>query len=656
MRTLRGRAARTEGGQVLVIVALGLVVLLGAAAFTIDLGRRAAEERYLQNAADAAALAGCRALIAGATDSAAQQEADDVARANLSASPSGTDAVLPAVGDALAYADGHAGDPAFLEAGILISSSSVRVAITDYVSATVGAIVGAPKLKAQGRARCEPQGGPAVPIVARRYANPPGPANGFVDYMATSGTSGIGQVDTNQTVDGSGLIGYAGTGRTPASETDPGPVYDLYGPGAKASNANDFRGFIALDVRNFQDTTSRIYYNKVTSGTNVQTLKGMQGEYLLTGRYPGPMFPPVTSPADPNDQVAVMSGNDSNMVVGNFDKVFDVGDRVLLALYNGTVMEIPDFSIAPPAAFVLPANGTTLMGPSFTVSRNDAFTSTVTLRLRGDTDAAASGHPEFNIVPDPAVTPPAAGFMNEPTWSSNVFIPAKQGTRIDTSNIQTNTIPPGIYSVWLEGKSGDPYYQTRRVPVPVQVGGAVRDFSLQNSTTTGSVASLGASLTLPIIVSTAKSNNAASWGSATNAVSLTWDSASFTDCSLTPKAIAPGQITFSPSSPALVPTEAGASADLTISTVGLNAGCYRFNVRGTGTNGAGQPVTHIQPVTFTVATSASSGSYVDIIGFAVFKVTGIDANSISGQAVSGAYADPQALALMRAMEPRLVDW
>jgi Flp pilus assembly protein TadG len=252
-------APRAEAGQVLVIVALGLVVLLGAAAFTIDLGRRAAEERYLQNAADAAALAGCRALINGATDSAAKQAADTVARANLTASPSGTDFSLPAVADPLVYADGHAGDPSYLDAGILVSTASVRVAITTYVPATIGAIVGAPNLKAQGRARCEPQGGPAVPIVARRYANPPGPANGFVDYMATSGTSTVGQVDTNQTIDANGLIGYSGTGRTPASETDPGPEFELYGPGAKATNANDFRGFIALDVRNFQDTTSRVY-------------------------------------------------------------------------------------------------------------------------------------------------------------------------------------------------------------------------------------------------------------------------------------------------------------------------------------------------------------------------------------------------------------
>jgi hypothetical protein len=490
--------------------------------------------------------------------------------------------------------------------------------------------------------------------VARRYANPPGPANGFVDYMATSGTSTVGQVDTNQTIDANGLIGYSGTGRTPASETDPGPEFELYGPGAKATNANDFRGFIALDVRNFQDTTSRVYYNNVTAGTNVQTLKNMQGAYLLSGRYPGPMFPAVTSPADPNDQVAVMSGNDSNMVVGNFDRVFDVDDRVLLALYNGTVMEIPDFSISPPAAFVLPATGITATGPSFTVSKNDAFTSTVTLKLRGDFGATLAGHPEYNIVPDPAVTPPAAGFMNEPTWSTNVFVPAKQGTRVDTSNIQTNTIPAGIYTVWLEGKSGDPYYQTRRVPVPVQIGGAVRDFSLKNSTTTGSVASLGGSLTLPIIVSTDKSTKVTSWGS-TNAVSVSWDTDSFTDCSLTPKTIAPGQITFSPGT-SLVPNEAGASTNLTISTVGLNAGCYRFNVRASGTNAAGQPVTHIQPITFTVATSASSGSYVDIIGFAVFKITDISANSISGRAVSGAYADPTANTLMRAMQPRLVDW
>ena len=104
------------------------------------------------------------------------------------------------------------------------------------------------------------------------------------------------------------------------------------------------------------------------------------------------------------------------------------------------------------------------------------------------------------------------------------------------------------------------------------------------------------------------------------------------------------------------PTLDGTVSTLTVSTVGLAAGCYRLNIRATGTNGDNQPVTHIQPITFTVATSASTGSYVDIIGFAVFKITAVDPNTISGQAVTGAYADPNANGLRRAQTPRLVAW
>ena len=100
------------------------------------------------------------------------------------------------------------------------------------------------------------QGGPAVPIVARRYDSAPGPGGGFIDYLATIATSATGAVDT---VD---PWGYGG--RTPASEAAPGPTFELYGPGAKAANDSSFRGFIALDVRNFESTTSRVYYNGVT--------------------------------------------------------------------------------------------------------------------------------------------------------------------------------------------------------------------------------------------------------------------------------------------------------------------------------------------------------------------------------------------------------
>jgi hypothetical protein len=636
----------SQRGQVLVIFSILLVLLLAFAGLAIDVGRQNAEQRHIQTAADAAALAACQALIEGASDAAASTAGRTVARINIERSPTGTNAQI-AVDTARMYEDGHAGDPAYLLSGILVSGTTVRVAIWSSVETTLARVIGIPTMDSSARAKCELQGGPAIPIVARRYAAAPGPGAGFTDFLATSGTSTSGAVDAFS------VLGY--DGRTPASEVDPGPVFELYGPGAKASNESSFRGFVALDVRNFQSTTSRVYYNGVMPGISETTLKDKEGDYLLTG-YPGPMFPSITSPADPNDQVAVLLGNDSPMVVGNFEDVFEVGDRMLLGVYNGTVMQIPDFAISPPAAITVPSTTTSpVTGPNFTVSRNDEFNSTVTLHLHGDVAATAIGHPEWDILPDPPVSPPAAGDMNEPTWSSDVFIPAKTGTTVTMTGIRTNAIPAGIYTTWLEGHSGNPYFQTRRSPVPVKVGGAQRDFSLANSTTNATIATMGGSTSIPIYVTTTN-QSATRWGAGGSAVTLGVDASSFTDCSYVPATIGAGQLTLSPT--AVTPTTSGSGAlsTLTISSVGLAPGCYRFNVRGYGTNGDGQPVVHIQPITLLVATATSGGSYVDLIGFAVFQVTGIDANSIYGQAVTGGYADQDNSSLRRAQRARLRPW
>lgn len=640
------RAGVAERGQVLVMVAVLLVVLLGFTGVAIDLGRQNAEQRHIQTAADAAALAACRALIDGASDAAAATAARNVARINLTGSPSGT-ATSIAPDNAREYEDGHAGDPTYLTSGVIVSGTSVRVAISSTIQTTLARVVGVPTLDTGARARCQTQGGPAIPIVARRYDGAPGPNNGFTDYVATAATANNGQVDPNN------VLGY--DGRTPASELEPGPTFELYGPGAKASNESSFRGFVALDVRNFQSTTSRVYYNEVPPGVTENTLKDMQGDYLLTG-YKGPMFPPVTSPADPNDQVAVLLGNDSPMVVHNFRSVFAAGDRVLLGVYNGTVMQIPDFAITPPSAITLPSTTPTpASGPNFTVTRNDSFSSTVTLHLHGDAASTTVGHPEWDIVPDPSVTPPAAGDMNQPTWSTDVFIPAKNGTNVAMNAISTNAIPAGIYTVWLEGHSGNPYFQTRRVPVPVKVGGAQRDFSLANSTTTTSIPAMGGSASIPIYVSTTTASGT-KWGSTGGAVTLGVDESSFSDCSFGPATIGAGQLTLSATSVTPTASGSGALSTLTINSVGLAPGCYRFNVRAYGTNGDTQPVVHLQPITFTVATQPAGGSYVDITGFAVFEVTGVDANSIFGRAVSGVYADPNDQALRRAQVARLMPW
>jgi len=636
---------RSARGQVLVMVALTMTLLLVFAGLAIDVGRQVAEQRHVQTAADAGALAACRALIAGDSDASAAAQARIIAEVNLEQSPAAASSVI-APDAARVYESGHAGDPAYLQSGIIVSGTTIRVAITSQVEAVLARLVGVDSLAATGRAQCRLQGGPALPIVARRYQGPPGPGDGFVDAVATEATSTSGSVDP------SSVLGY--DGRTPASEAEPGPLFELYGPDSKANNDSSFRGFIALDVRNFQSVTSRVYYNGATSGTSVNNLKDMEGDYLLTG-YPGPMFPPIVSPADPNDQVAALTGNDTNMVVGNFSDVFAVGAHVLLAVYNGTVMEIPDFSITPPTAIVLPS--TTIVptnGPSFTVSRNDAFNSTVTLHLHGDHLAPSTTDDLISDEP-PTNNPPTAGHMNQPLWSTDTFIPDKNGTTVDMDSFSTNNVPAGIYTVWLEGHSGDPYFQTRHYQAAVKVGGAVRDFSLGNSTTSAVIASMGGTASLSLYVSTT-SAAATRWGPTGTAVALVVDPGSFTDCALVPATINPGQLAISPSSVTPASGGNGALATLTIDSFGLSPGCYTFVVRGHGTNGAGQPVTHLLPITFTVATESSGGQYVDIIGFAVFEVTYLDANAITARAVSPIAANANDPALRRAQRARLVPW
>lgn len=654
------RPQADERGQVVVLFAILITILLAFAGFTIDIGRQVAERRHVQTAADAGALAACRALIAGETDAVAAQAASEVALANLQGSPAGASATIaspPAYDDE----DGSGSvDADELISGIVVASTSVRVAISSTVSTTLARVVGVDTLDTGARARCNLQGSPAIPIVARRYANPAGPGDGFIDHVATVATSGSGQVDSADP------RGYGG--RTPASEAAPGPQFSIYGNESKASNDASFRGFVALDVRNFEGVATRVYYNGVTTGMSPQTLKDVEGAYLVDG-YKGPAFPPVSTPPNGDTQVAVLSGNSTSFVVHQFDDKFKDGDRVLLGVYDGTVLEIPDFALTPPVEIALPATTTTPYdGPSVKVSRNREFLSTVTLSLAGDADAVAAGQPaSTNIIPDPPVTPPAVGHITEPIWSQNVFIPTISGTDVAMNDFQTNTVPPGIYTVWIEGESGNPYYQQRRVPVPVRIQGdtngdgdyndagdvkVTRDFSLINSVLDGSTPTLGAAISMPIYVNTTSASSTR-WNG--GAVSLSWDPASFTNCSLNPTSLGSASIGFSASS--VTPTTGtGALSTLTINTTGLAQGCYMFALRARGTNGDGQPVTHLQLVRFTVATTTSSGQYVDIIGFTVFEIDSVTSNDILGHAITGIHADPNNAALRRAQRARLMPW
>jgi hypothetical protein len=55
-------------------------------------------------------------------------------------------------------------------------------------------------------------------------------------------------------------------------------------------------------------------------------------------------------------------------------------------------------------------------------------------------------------------------------------------------------------------------------------------------------------------------------------------------------------------------------------------------------------------------TSASSDQYVDIVGFAVMRLTYLDSNTVSAYAITPAIADPDDPRLLRGQVAKLVPW
>jgi hypothetical protein len=88
-----------------------------------------------------------------------------------------------------------------------------------------------------------------------------------------------------------------------------------------------------------------------------------------------------------------------------------------------------------------------------------------------------------------------------------------------------------------------------------------------------------------------------------------------------------GAVSVSPSS---ITLNKGTSQTVSLSINGgsLGPGVYSLTVRVTGTNGSGEPVTRLMPVTLTIATASTSNQYVDILGFTVFRIASMDSNAV----------------------------
>jgi len=636
--------ATRESGQVLVIFLLALVALMAAAGLAIDIGRFYTERRFLQNAADAAALAAGNVLIRGGSSDDARTEALAVLTKNFSIPPNGITPSLPPGSGNEVYEAGHAGSAPYLVNGILISGGSIRVAIRNTIPYTFGRAVGLNTNTITGRAKVKFDGN-LLPIAVRRFIKAPGTNAGvspcadnfteFMDFFATANTSCLG-TDTDASARVNPNAGSAFNASTPDNDrNNHGPIVEILGQGADPDNGADFRGFVALDIRNFQTSSSQLYYNGVTASTNANTLKDMQAAWILNGGYPGPMFPAAVIPPDPNDQVAIMSGNAAGLAVDAFDDRFAPGDEILVAAYSGVTMQIPDFSMSSPGTVSVSASGNTSNAGSFRVSRNQAFSGVVTMSIVEDANDPANPLVLGTVDSSPAVT-----------YNPNPVTPSLgSGTSVAMKDIHTTGAATGVYAVWVKGQAGSPYLTTKYTPFALKVGTVSRDFTITAASSEQTAAAVGNTVTFNLAVKRS--------GSAFGAnVNLTLEGM---PGSALPAGI--GAVVFTPS--AVVPTNGGGTPSvLTVNTGTMASGVHQVVVRATGINSSGQPVTHLLPLTINVATSSSGGNqeYVDIVGFAVMRVAAITSNAVTAYAISPVIADLTDSRLRRGQVARLAPW
>jgi hypothetical protein len=640
-----GRAmAGRERGQVLVIFALGVAGLLAAAGVAIDIGRFYSERRFLQNAADAAALAAANALIRGESYVDAEAEARSSLARNFLGDPNGVVASLPAVTPV--YESGHAGDAAYLSNGIVISGGDIRVAVVNSINYTFGRAVGLERAPIGARARVK-LGGQILPIAVRHFVNAPGPSGQvypcvdderkFMDFFSTAETACLG-TDTNASLRINPNAGAAFDASNPDSDrANHGPIVAILGDGATPDNGADFRGYVVLDVRNFANTTSQLYYNGVTPSMTSSILKDLEAQWFLAGGYPGPAFPPIISPPDPNDQVATLSGNSTGVGIDAFNTRFAPGDAILVSVYSGQTLLIPDFSMGTPGAISLPTSGTVANAGSFKVGRNQSFSGTVTLTTEVDAGDSAN----------PMLTGTLLGGSTPITYSPNAVTPSLgSGQTVDMTNVSTSGAPDGIYTLWLRGEAGSPYLSVKHLPFTVIVGSVSRDFTMTVDASEKFVP-LGGTTNFTFTVK----RSGPGFGGAGVTLSLEPLPGETLPTGL-------GTVTFSPAN--VNPATSGTPSTLTISTGTIGPGQYNFVVRATGMNGdsPGRQVTHLLPISLDVETASAGGTqeYVDISGFAVMRVVQADSNTVKAYAITPMVTDMNDPQLRRGQVARLVPW
>jgi hypothetical protein len=652
----RTRFNREDAGQTVVLVALMFTVLMGFAALGVDVGRFYSERRYIQDAVDAAALACAYSYGHGGDEVAAWAAGDRILQdRNLMGNPLGVNVAYSARGSET-Y-DGIV-DPHNMISGILpvtTNGRGCRVAITVDVPTFLMKILSPSfntiRMTTQGYAKSK---GGMLPTVVTRYQSPPGPApfdaaNQFHDRTMAEGSDWACSTTTV-------------SGCTPASEGAMGREFVIFGQAAKATNDASFRGYIGLDIRDFTtvDGAGNLIheaYNSVPPTVTVNLLKDYESAWIIESSYPGPdICDVVVGSFQPCAQIAVINGSSSGQFVTDYETRFDVGDLLMLQMYDGTVKTVPDFNITS-GTLVLPMDGTATssvtytMSPQFALSGAQVTTSLIPDNGTMTTDGGGTAltNPFLN----------GCAVMSSPAFSANPTLP-NQSTYTQVWNTVTTTgCDKGIFQAWLRGTSSAPY--TSRIHetlVNINVGGQARDFSLVSSDAYEAIAGPGTQADYIIRTTTASSGSTKWTGS--NLLTLSWAKCpTSTDTSIVPPEVLVCGIDGNFSTTSITGVDPGENHTFNVQTfLARSNEVYKGWVRETGLDDVtNKRVTHLMEITLEVGVVAGGATqYVDVLGYTVFKITAINSNDVSGRAVSGMYTDPDDIALSAGKRIGLVPW
>ncbi len=635
-------------------------VLMGFAALGIDIGRFYSERRYIQDAVDASALV-CARTYSSTGDVVSAWNAGDalLQDRNLKANPLGITLTYAARGSEV-Y-DGGVVEVHNLNSGILPTNTSglgCRVAITvdvpTFLIKIVSPALNTITMTTRGYAKSKTG---MLPSVVQRFANPPGPGNGsvnqFIDHVMAENQDY--QCTSTNTA-----------GCTVATTPNPGRDFVIFGQSAKATNDSSFRGFIGLDIRDFttvdgsgdlihEQVSPGIAYNLVPSTTTVNTLKDYESFWILEG-YPGPDLCVVDYPATflPCGQIAAINGSSAGIFVEDYFTRFQIGDKLLLQMYDGTVKTVPDFNISS-GTLTLPANGTRTSSVVYTFSPQFATSGAqVTTTLIPDNgtmtdDAGTSTNPFLN----------GCATLSSPPFTVNPTIGGQSSYTQTWNTITTNNCDRGIFQAWVRGTSSAPYQsRVHETLVNINVDNQQRDFSLTSSDSYASILAPGTQADYVIRVTTA-SGGSTKW-TGNNLLTLSWAKCpTTTDPAILPPEVLVCGVDGNFLTTSVANVDPGEDHTLNVRTTLARAGeTYRGWVRVTGLDDVtNKRVTHLLEVKLEVGLVAGGVTqYVDVLGYTVFIVTAIDSNDVYGHAVTGVYADPNDPALAIARKVGLVPW